>query len=70
MTEVIHICDDCGGTVDYLYKPPRIIIEGLTLGYYNSNIELCENCMKRRCEFWNNTTKSRRVGSVVRLEKE
>lgn len=55
MTEVTKICDDCGGRVDWLYNPPRIIVEELTLGYYNSKIELCKNCMKRRCENWNNT---------------
>lgn len=69
MTEVIRICDDCGGKADYLYEPPRIIVEGLTLGYYNSNVELCKNCMKKRCESWNNTVKSRRGVPTSELER-
>ena len=54
MTETIKKCDCCGEKVNWLYTPPRMIVEGLNLNEYNGKNELCEKCMRSLCQMWNN----------------
>lgn len=47
MTKTIKVCDKCNKEVEWLYKVPRIFIEGLNLTIKEGNkAELCENCMR------------------------
>ena len=47
MKKTIYICDRCKEEVDWLYKVPRLVIEGLDINIYNSKVELCEKCARQ-----------------------
>lgn len=47
MTKTTKICDKCDKEVAWLYKVPRIWIDGLTLTIKEGNkAELCKECMQ------------------------
>lgn len=52
MTKTIKICDLCGKEVDWLYKIPRIYIEGYTITVEDERgKELCESCAQKWMDY-------------------
>lgn len=50
MTKTVHICDECGKQVDWVYKVPKLVVKGLSLEIAGTvkEAELCEDCMRAR----------------------
>jgi hypothetical protein len=46
MKKTICICDRCKKEVDWLYKMPRLRVEGLNINIYDGEVELCEKCAR------------------------
>lgn len=53
MTKTVYICDSCKREVGWLYKMPRMIVEGNAVNFYNPERELCNECARKAIRSYN-----------------